>query len=58
MINDGLTKLVRILNKKEKYSSYSRDDFDYYGIRDIEENLFDEVSYSLQTNFNKKLLEG
>ena len=58
MINDGLTKLVRILNKKEKYSSYDRDDFDYYGIRDIEENLFDEVSYSLQINFNKKLLEG
>ena len=58
MINDGLTKLVRILNKKEKYSSYGRDDFDYYGIRDIEENLFDEVSYSLQINFNKKLLEG
>ena len=58
MINDCLTKLVRILNKKEKHSSYGRDDFDYYGIRDIEKNLFDEVSYSLQTNFNKKLLDG
>ena len=38
-----LRKLVRILNDKEKYSPYDRDDFDYYGIRDIE-NLFDEVS--------------
>ena len=38
-----LWKLVRILNDKEKYSPYDRDDFDYYGIRDIE-NLFDEVS--------------
>ena len=36
-------KLVRILNDKEKYSPYDRDDFDYYGIRDIE-NLFDEAS--------------
>ena len=38
-----LRKLVRILNDKEKYSPYDRDDFDYYGIRDIE-NLFDEAS--------------
>ena len=38
-----LRKLVRILNNKEKYGLYDRDDFDYYGIRDIE-NLFDEVS--------------
>ena len=30
-------------NDKEKYSPYGRDDFDYYGIKDIE-NLFDEVS--------------
>ena len=29
--------------KKEKYNPYDRDDFDYYGIRDVE-NLFDEVS--------------
>ena len=36
-------KIVRILTKKEKYSLYDRDDFDYYGIRDVE-NLFDEVS--------------
>ena len=27
-------KLVRILNNKEKYGLYDRDDFDYYGIRD------------------------
>ena len=38
-----LRKLVRILNDKEKYSPYDRDDLDYYGIRDIE-NLFDEAS--------------
>ena len=38
-----LRKLVRILNDKEKYSPCDRDDFDYYGIRDIE-NLFDEAS--------------
>ena len=36
-------KLVRNLNNKEKHSPYDRDDFDYYGIRDIE-NLFDGVS--------------
>ena len=38
-----LRKLVRILNDKEEHSLYDRDDFDYYGIRDIE-NLFDEAS--------------
>ena len=36
-------KIVRILSNKEKYSLYDRDDFDYYGIRDVE-NLFDEDS--------------
>ena len=41
--DEYLRKLVRNLNNKEKYSPYDRDDFDYYGIRDIE-NLFDEVS--------------
>ena len=41
--DEYLRKLVRNLNNKEKYSLYDRDDFDYYGIRDIE-NLFDEVS--------------
>ena len=38
-----LRKLVRILNDKEEHSLYDRDDFDYYGIRDIE-SLFDEAS--------------
>ena len=38
-----LRKLVRILNDKEKHSSYDHDDLDYYGIRSIE-NLFDEAS--------------
>ena len=41
--DEYLRKLVRILNDKEEHSLYDRDDFDYYGIRDIE-NLFDEVS--------------
>ena len=34
--DEYLRKLVRILNNKEKYGLYDRDDFDYYGIRDIE----------------------
>ena len=42
-IDEYLRKLVRTLNNKEKYGLYDRDDFDYYGIRDIE-NLFDEAS--------------
>ena len=41
--DEYLRKLVRNLNNKEKYGLYDRDDFDYYGIRDIE-NLFDKVS--------------
>ena len=41
--DEYLRKLVRILNNKEKYGLYDRDDFDYYGIRNIE-NLFDEFS--------------
>ena len=36
-------KIIRILSNKEKYSLYDRDDFDYYGIRNLE-NLFDEDS--------------
>ena len=34
-----LRKIVRILNDKEEYSLYDCDDFDYYGIRDIENCL-------------------
>ena len=41
--DEYLRKLVRNLNNKEKYGLYDRDDFDYYGMRDIE-NLFDKVS--------------
>ena len=40
---DYLIKLARNLNNKGEYSLYDRDDFDNYGIRDIE-NLFDEAS--------------
>ena len=32
--DEYLRKLVRVLNNKEKYGLYDRDDFDYYGIRD------------------------
>ena len=38
-----LRKLVKILNDKEKYSPYDRDDLDNYRIRDIE-NLFNEAN--------------
>ena len=41
--DEYLREIVRILNNKEEYSLYDRDDFDYYGIRDVE-NLFDEAS--------------
>ena len=41
--DEYLRKLVRNLNKKENYSPYDCDDFDYYGIKDIE-NLFYEFS--------------
>ena len=40
---DYLRKLARILNGKEEPSLYDRDDFDYHGIRDIE-NVFGEVN--------------
>ena len=34
-IYNDLVKLVRTLNKKEKYKYHDRDDLDYHGIRDI-----------------------
>ena len=37
-INEYLTELKRILNEKEKY--HDRDEYNYYGIRDI---LFDDI---------------
>ena len=33
--DEYLRKLVRILNDKDKYSPYDRDDLNYYRIRDI-----------------------
>ena len=33
--DEYLRKLVRILNNKEKYGLYDRDDLNYYRIRDI-----------------------
>ena len=41
-IYDHLVKVVKTLNKKEKYKYHDYDDIDYYGIKDIE-NLFDNV---------------
>ena len=41
--DEHLRNLVRNLYNKEKQSPYDSDDFDYYGIRDIE-NLFYEFS--------------
>ena len=37
-----LTGLIRFLNKKEEYRHHDRDDFDYYGIRNIE-SLFSDI---------------
>ena len=41
-INEYLSELVRIFDKKEKYCYHHRDDPDYYGIKNIE-NVFGEV---------------
>ena len=41
--HEYLRKLVGILNDKEEHNLYDRDDFYYYGIRDIE-NLYDKAS--------------
>ena len=41
-IDEYFTKLVRFLNKKEKYRYHDRDDLDYYWVRDIE-SLFSDV---------------
>ena len=43
--DEYLRKLVRILNDKEKNSPYDRDDLDYYGIRDSEEEASEEDYY-------------
>ena len=41
--DEYLRKLVRILNNKEEHGPSNRDDFDYFGIRDIP-ILFSETS--------------
>ena len=41
--DEYLRKLIRILNNKEKHGLNDCDDFDYFGIRDIE-NLSDKVN--------------
>ena len=48
---DYLIKLARILNDKEEHSPYDRDDFDYCGIRDVE-NLFDKA---IEENYYKPI---
>ena len=42
-IYGDLVKLVRTIDKKEKYKYHDREDLDYHGLRDIE-NLFDNVN--------------
>ena len=49
---ENFRKIARILDNKEKYSLCDRDDFDYYGIRDVE-NFFDEDS---EENYYKPIL--
>ena len=39
----NLVELVNKLNKKEKYKYHDRDDLDHHRIREILENLFDDV---------------
>ena len=53
-IYDDLVKLVRSLDKKEKYKYHDRDDLDYYGIKDIE-NLFGSVDVD-DDNYYKPVL--
>ena len=48
---DYLIKLARILNDKEEHSPYDRDDFDYCGIRDVE-NSFDKA---IEENYYKPI---
>ena len=50
--DEYLRELVRNFNNKEKYSPYDCDDFDYYGIRDIE-NLFYEF---VKEDYQKPIL--
>ena len=41
-IDDNLLELVNKLNKKEKNRYHDRDDWDYHGLKDIE-NMFDNI---------------
>ena len=41
-IDDNLLELVNKLNKKEKNRYHDRDDWDYHGLKDIE-NVFDNI---------------
>ena len=52
-IYGNLVKLVRTLDKKNKYKYHDRDDLDYYGIKDIE-NLFGSVD--IDDNYYKPVL--
>ena len=51
-IYDDLVELVNTLNKKEEHKYLHRDDFDYYGRREIE-NLYDNVN-----DYQKPILVG
>ena len=48
-IYNYLVKVVRTLDRKEKYKYHDCDDLDFYGIKDIE-NLFSNVADGIITN--------
>ena len=50
--DEYLRKLVRILNNKEEHGTNDHNDFDYFGIRDME-NIFDKVN---EEDYSKPIL--
>ena len=52
----NILEKVRILNKKEKYGLYDRDDFDYYGIRDKKIYLRRLVKKTIRNQYQEKVL--
>ena len=56
-IYNDIVKLVETLNKKKEYKYHDRDDFDYYGIRDIE-NLFGNDNDNVNDYYKPILVES
>ena len=52
----NILEKVRILNNKEKYGLYDRDDFDYYGIRDKKIYLRRLVKKTIRNQYQEKVL--